>query len=235
MPPSTRRNPLALAILTVLSEGPRHPYEIAATLKKRSKHESIRLNYGALYSVVDRLAASGFIEVLDVEREGRRPERTTYGLTDAGLTEMTEWLSDLLAEPSKEYRDVEAALSLMLALPVEDVLGLLQQRLHHLDLELARQEAMFAHARAIGLPRVFTVEGELAGALVRAERDFVAALVDEMAAGTLEGIGLWRTFHGPSPYDGDAAFDPEWPALDQPATPTLPRPAWEHRRGRDTP
>ncbi|MCU1371244.1 MAG: hypothetical protein JWO77_2438, partial [Ilumatobacteraceae bacterium] len=35
-----RSNPLALAILCVLREQQRHPYEVAATLKTRKKHES---------------------------------------------------------------------------------------------------------------------------------------------------------------------------------------------------
>ena len=50
-----RSNPLALAILTVLQERPRHPYDVAATLKVRKKHESIKLNYGSLYNVVEAL------------------------------------------------------------------------------------------------------------------------------------------------------------------------------------
>jgi DNA-binding PadR family transcriptional regulator len=51
----TRRrvaNPLALAVLSCLLERPMHPYEISTTLKERGKEQSIKLNYGSLYSVV---------------------------------------------------------------------------------------------------------------------------------------------------------------------------------------
>ena len=60
----TRRrvsNPLALAVLSCLSERPMHPYEISTTLRTRGKEESIKLNYGSLYSVVESLRKHGLI------------------------------------------------------------------------------------------------------------------------------------------------------------------------------
>ena len=55
MPAKNRANPLALAVLICLAERPMHPYEIATTLRQRQKHESVRLNYGSLYGVVESL------------------------------------------------------------------------------------------------------------------------------------------------------------------------------------
>ena len=55
MASGSRSNPLALAVLSCLHERPMHPYEVAQTLRQRGKHQSIRLNYGSLYSVVDGL------------------------------------------------------------------------------------------------------------------------------------------------------------------------------------
>ncbi|HMI15642.1 MAG TPA: hypothetical protein VK526_04690, partial [Bradyrhizobium sp.] len=46
-------NPLALAVLALCFERPMHPYEMAATLKRRQKHESIKLRYGSLYTVIE--------------------------------------------------------------------------------------------------------------------------------------------------------------------------------------
>src|SRR5260370_9308291 len=43
-------NPLALAVLALCFERPMHPYEMAATLKRRQKHEGIKLRYGSLYT-----------------------------------------------------------------------------------------------------------------------------------------------------------------------------------------
>ena len=77
-------NPLALAVLACLHERPMHPYEMASTMRERGKEQSIKLNYGSLYTVVDSLARSGLIEAMEATREGRRPERTVYRLTEAG-------------------------------------------------------------------------------------------------------------------------------------------------------
>ena len=111
-----RTNPLALAVLVLLFEGPNHPYELARTAKLRHQDEAMRLNFGSLYSVVNSLERHGLIDVVEVVRDGRRPERTIYGITESGVAEATEWLSDLLSLPVKEHLQFEAALALLGAL-----------------------------------------------------------------------------------------------------------------------
>ena len=50
-----RNNPLALAALVTLFDEDRHPYDIAQTLKCRRHDQSMRLNFGSLYSVMKTL------------------------------------------------------------------------------------------------------------------------------------------------------------------------------------
>lgn len=52
-----------------------------------NEHESVRLRYSSLYSVVEALRREGLILALKTRREGRRPERTVFGLTDVGRAE----------------------------------------------------------------------------------------------------------------------------------------------------
>src|SRR5207302_5939501 len=82
--PRRRSNPLALAVLASLTERPMHPYEMAATMRTRGQDQSIRLNYGSLYGVVENLLKRGLVEEQEVVREGRRPERTVYRITAEG-------------------------------------------------------------------------------------------------------------------------------------------------------
>ena len=86
-------NPLALAVLACLSERPMHPYEISTTLRGRGKEHSVKLNYGSLYSVVEPLQRHGLISSRETTREGRRPERTVYEITAAGVDEFEDWPS----------------------------------------------------------------------------------------------------------------------------------------------
>ena len=44
-------------------------------------------------------ALAGYIEPVETSREGRRPERTTYRITEAGKAELMDWLRELLSIP----------------------------------------------------------------------------------------------------------------------------------------
>ena len=141
MPARNRSNPLALAVLVCLAEKPMHPYEVATTLRQRHKHESVRLNYGSLYGVVESLERRGLIAAQETRRSGRLPERTVYALTDTGLIETHDWLTELISTPVRDYPAFQAALSFLPALPPDDVMALLQERARHLESELAQAGA----------------------------------------------------------------------------------------------
>ena len=207
MAPRTRSNPLALAVLTLLWERPMHPYEMSMTLRERRKDETVRLNFGSLYSVVDSLVKRGLIETASTEREGNRPTRTVYRITDAGAAEAVDWLSDLVRTPVKEFPQFEAALSFLPLLPPDDVARLLRMRHASVRVTLTSLEATVADARAQGLPRIFALEAEYEIALLRAELDFVAALEAAITEGTLEEVGLWRSLHARA--DEHGRLDPD--------------------------
>ena len=118
-----------------------HPYEVAQTLRSRAKHESVRLNYGSLYAVVDSLEHRGLIRAGETVREGRRPERTVYEITDAGARELTDWLTELIAAPTKEYPHFMAGLSFLPALDTGDALDALRQRAVALEIRLTQLRA----------------------------------------------------------------------------------------------
>ena len=172
-----------------------HPYEVAQTLRSRHKHESIRLNFGSLYGVVASLEKRGLIEAIETVREGRRPERTIYRITEPGVIEMTDWLSELVAEPAKEYLGFEAALSLLPAVAPDEALDLLRQRHEALKVRLSRERAPREQAVESGVPRLFMLEGEYAESLISAEIDFVARLIDDLESGSVTGIDFWRAWH----------------------------------------
>src|SRR5262245_31247108 len=137
-------NPLALAVLALLFERPMHPYEMGVTLKERHKEESIKLRYGSLYTVIDLLLARGFIVAKETSREGKRPERTVYRLTQSGLDELRDWMRELLRDPAKEYPQFEGALCLLPVLPPDEVVTLLRHRALQLSGKVWQMEAQLA-------------------------------------------------------------------------------------------
>lgn len=188
-------NPLALAALACLFERPMHPYEMASTMRQRGKDNSIKLNYGSLYSVVEALQKYKLIRVAETERDGNRPERTVYEITDAGRLELSDWLSELLDTPVKEYTQFEAGLSLLPALSPEDALARLQDRCEKLKIELAQLRSARDHVVQMGLPRIFWLEGEYWYKLREAELAWVEELAQEIRNGKLEGQEQWKTWH----------------------------------------
>ncbi|MER5751892.1 PadR family transcriptional regulator [Streptomyces sp. NPDC002088] len=187
-------NPLALAVMVTLWQKPMHPYEIAQTLRRQGKDVSMKINYGSLYTVVQNLEKHGFVEVTEVERQGNRPERTVYGLTEAGREEMTGWLSDLLAVPVKEFPIFETALSLCGALHPDEVVRLLKERVQNLDVQAASGRAALEKL-CESLPRLFLVELEYQLHMVEAQADWVRGLLEEIEKGSLPGVDGWRHFH----------------------------------------
>ena len=175
-----------------------HPYEMATTMRSRGKHESIKLNYGSLYTVVQSLERAGLIAAQETEREGRRPERTVYALLDPGRVELIDWLSEMLSTPAKEFTQFEAGLSLLPCLSPEDVLGLLEERVQALELLLVAERSVRDHAYEHGLPALFAVEAEYRIAMREAELAFTRSLAGEIRAESLDGLALWKDYHRPA-------------------------------------
>ncbi|HEU5385367.1 MAG TPA: PadR family transcriptional regulator [Streptosporangiaceae bacterium] len=187
-------NLLALSLLTLLTERPMYPYEMAATLRHRGKDHSIKINWGSLYTVVQNLEKHGFIETVEVGREGRQPERTTYQITDAGRAELADWLRELISEPEREYTRFEAALAECAVLSPRELTDLLKQRLDALEAASAEHQAGLETWGA-GLPRLFLIESEYHLALRRAETEWVRGLLTEFTDGTFPGLADWQKFH----------------------------------------
>ncbi|WP_406448475.1 PadR family transcriptional regulator [Streptomyces sp. NBC_00876] len=187
-------NPLALTVMVLLAERSMHPYEIAQTLRRRGKQYSVKINFGSLYTVVQNLEKHGYVEVAGVQRQGNRPERTLYGITEAGRAEMLDWLSDLIAVPADEYPSFDTALSLLPVLPPDEVAELL----------LDREQAQTVHAAALRgvltqlggtLPRVFVIETEYQLHMVEAQLEWIRSLRKELTDSTISGIEEWKSFH----------------------------------------
>ena len=187
-------NLLALAVLSMLTIRPAHPYSIASALRATGKDHDMKINWGSLYTVVGNLEKHGFVTATGTLRQGRRPERTIYAITDAGRAELKEWLCELVAVPYQEFPRFATALSLIGSLHPTEVTALLSQRLRVLDAEIAGARAALAEVAGT-LPRVFLIEGEYGVALRQAEAEWIRSLLAELEAGSFPGLDQWRQAH----------------------------------------
>jgi len=187
-------NLLGLQVLATLIERPMHPYEIAAEMRGRGKEQDLKIRWGSLYTVVQNLEKHGFIAAAETTRDGRRPERTVYQLTDAGREEAADWLREIVGVPEREFPRLMAGLSILGVLPPDEVIQLLEQRIATLDDDLAATEVELEEFTRT-VPRLFLIEMEYAAALRRAEAGWLRGLLAELKAGTLPGMVEWRHYH----------------------------------------
>jgi DNA-binding PadR family transcriptional regulator len=187
-------NLLALAVLSVVIQQPMHPYQMASLIRARGKDQDMRIKWGSLYTVVRNMEKHGLLEAVESSRQGSRPERTVYRLTDAGRAELEDWVRELVSVPEREPSRFEAGLSVVGVLPPAEVIVLLGRRLAALDRGLAEQrEALALHSKEI--PRMFLVEMEYDQAVRQAEAAWVRQLLDELTAGSLPGMAEWQQWH----------------------------------------
>lgn len=204
MPDRPVSNLLGLAVLGVLAQRPMHRYEIATTIREQGKDTDMAVKWGSLYTVVGALERSGFVEVVGTTREGARPERTVYRITAAGRTEMADWTRELLADLRTEQTRFTAGLSMLGALPPDEAIALLADRLARLDALIAERRDRLAEWRR-QVSRLFLVESEYGVAMLQAEADWLRGLLQDLGSGAFPDLPGWRAYHeAPAPEEGAA-------------------------------
>ncbi len=179
-------SPLALSILELLDEQPMHPYEMASKMRARHHDEFIRLNFGTLYHSVDVLERNGWILPVEREKEGKRPERTIYKLTESGREVLTTTLGELLRQPHKEYPHFAAGLMFMHHLTAKQAAAHLHERGETLDVIVGKFQAVLEELLRRGVTRLALIEVEHKIAMLDAEREWVRGLEREIDEGKLE-------------------------------------------------
>ncbi len=180
-----RLTPVGIAILALLVREPLHPYEMRHRIRVQELDRIMKFTHGTLYSTVERLAADELIEPVEVNREGRRPERTVYQVTDAGRDQLTDALRDGLMRSVSEYPALATALAFASLLTPQEVAQLLDRRRITLEARLSANNAAIDATLKQGLPRINLIETEYMTALLRAESDWLASAVDDIRTGRL--------------------------------------------------
>jgi DNA-binding PadR family transcriptional regulator len=88
------------ALLGLLAQGPMHGYEL-----KNAFEEAVgtlwELNIGQIYNTLRLLERDSLVEMQGEEQEGRGPPRRVYGVTQAGLQELAQWLAEPVRQPRR--------------------------------------------------------------------------------------------------------------------------------------
>jgi DNA-binding PadR family transcriptional regulator len=137
------------------------------------------------------LQRAGWIQPTETAREGRRPERTVYSLTEDGSRRFRDRLRELIAEPTGEYSSFEAGLSFMHQLSRGEATELLRLRALALEQRLDAGGWLLGWLQSRGLTRLSVIEAEM---------------VNEQQRWQLGGCGTSRTRSNPAGSSGQPDY-----------------------------
>jgi DNA-binding PadR family transcriptional regulator len=177
--------PLGVVSLALLNERPMHPYEMYQTLIARGQDQTVKVRPGTLYHVVNWLEAAGLVVATGTDREGNRPERTTYAITPAGRDALSATVTRMLADPLHEYPDFTVAVGEAHNLPSDVVCQVLRDRRAALERAVAYGESRMERAAHRELPRRFVLGGEFALMRARSDIAWLTSVIDDIESGSL--------------------------------------------------
>ncbi|WP_163506225.1 PadR family transcriptional regulator [Fodinicola acaciae] len=180
----TDRDVVALTVLALLMTGPKHTYEMHRMMIDTHKDFVTGLPR-SMYHAVEKLQRDGLIDAVETRRDGPRPERTVYALTDAGRASLRERVGKLLRTPDADSTSFVAALSFVGCIPVPHAREALGERAAEL------QRAADAEAAALDevgrtVPRLLLIELEYQLSKDRAEKAWVDGILADLDGGQLD-------------------------------------------------
>lgn len=181
---SATLTPLGVIVLGLLAEDDMHPYAMVRLLRHRGEDRVVKVTNGTLYHTVARLEKDGLITEIGVDRNGNRPERTTYARTEAGREAAAEWVRRELVGSDRATL-FQVALAESHTLPRQEVAALLTVRRDALAASAGQHRARLDGALEKGVPLQFLIEQEREDALAHADLAWLDSLLTRLASATL--------------------------------------------------
>jgi DNA-binding PadR family transcriptional regulator len=180
---------VGLTVLAMLSQGPRHPYEMHRLIVDTHK-DFVHGLPRSMYHAVSRLERDGLIEAAETSREGRRPERTSYRITEEGSAELRSRVRRLVEQPDPDTTLFNAALSFIGILTRDEAAAALNGRAAALQGGVAGAEAHLSVLREQRLPRLLVLELEYEHSRLTAELAWVRGILADLAGDALPWPGV---------------------------------------------
>jgi DNA-binding PadR family transcriptional regulator len=182
---------VGLTVLAMLSLRDSHPYELQRFMIETHKDYVTGLPR-SLYHAVERLTRDELIAPAETVREGHRPERTIYKITDEGRSQLAARLRALLEVPELDRRTFVAAVSLLGCLPAPAARAALRTRAATITGTVTALTGQLTALREEGLPDLLVLELEYERAVQQAELDWIGTVLERIDRGDLDWSGTVR-------------------------------------------
>lgn len=180
MPSRPLRTPMTVAVLGLLAEHARHVYDMRLEMRERGHDRTLKIKNASFYDVLPRLVGAGLITEGETVREGARPERTVYHITETGGARLRDWLRELLDGPEGDTSGFTVALMFMFALPRTEMIALLEHRAERMEQHIDETDQALNAAARNGVGPVFLADHAFPLALRRAELDWLRAFTTQL-------------------------------------------------------
>ncbi len=163
-----------LLLLGLLLDGKKHGYQLNEYFK-HSLSFCADLKKSTAYYILNKLERDGYVKQ-ETERQGKRPERRVYELTETGHALFYELLRQNLGDFSRTYYDDDIGIAFMAQLPIDEVQQLLKVKRDKLVATLNQFKEVPVHE---GSWR-FVIEHNIAH--LETEVNWLERMLDELSA-----------------------------------------------------
>jgi DNA-binding PadR family transcriptional regulator len=137
-----------LALLTILSEQPRHGYDIERVIEERGMREWTAIGFSSIYYLLKKLGQMGLIEG-KLEETSQGPARKVYHLTAAGADALREGVLEALSVPALRHTPLELGLANLPSIPAAEALSALEAYRDALEARRKHVEVTWEHQRPL--------------------------------------------------------------------------------------
>jgi DNA-binding PadR family transcriptional regulator len=140
-----------VALLGLLTEGPKHGYQLEQDIEMRGMREWTEIGFSSIYYLLKKAEADGLVTV-DVQEGGNRPARKVFSLTKAGYIALHDAVHQRLSQPRFRSSDMELALSYLALLNREECLEAVERHKQEMLTRLDHLKQKRQADRELGIP-----------------------------------------------------------------------------------
>lgn len=184
-----------LVLGAVREAGTVHGYDLRRELLSWGADEWANVAPGSIYNALNTLVREGMLEVVGTDRQGARPERTTYRLTADGEKEFQELLRENVRRSRLPNHPLLAGLAFIPLLPRDELARAMRHRADELRNQVDKRhwdlrailEVSSDPSRG-SIPRHVAESYRLTATLLESEAAWARDLAERLEKGELDGL-----------------------------------------------
>jgi DNA-binding PadR family transcriptional regulator len=152
MPRKSDLQRLPMLLLSFLSEGPMHGYQLNQEIERRAVRQWAAVGLSSIYQALERLTNDGLLQAIEEPSEGQGPAyRMVYHITEAGRAFLLQSARDALASDEHQRFDYDLGVGVGIThLPLAEVCSLLEKRHERIAQQIKRVESAVEWNKVLG-------------------------------------------------------------------------------------